>query len=242
MMFKKIYGKRELRALPLRFGCDIADMDIPKDVERAMVKLGLGKRVLNVPKRKNGLTSSGKISECHSNVALLVKEFRGKHLRGFMIDTYEKCHPKLGNITFFVFMWHSVWITPEGNAVCATKFSDRAAEVMGFEEYVPFIPIGFTDEFTIFDGEDFRMSSIHVKKIGICLDTGIDNQRREKQEIIPFNRLKPSTIMDGCRFDPSTPLGKAGIKKRMESLLADGGFSEPSLATGRYLVGVEKAA
>ena len=70
-----------------KYGCEspTRNSSIPKSVLRFLRKHGIKDPII-VPKRKNGLTSSGEYNECHQNVWELVKTFGGKQLQGYMVE------------------------------------------------------------------------------------------------------------------------------------------------------------
>ena len=107
------------------FGCEVSNDYIPKNQMELLRKIGL-QNIIKVKRRKNGMTSSMKPKGCHSNVRILVEQFGGKQLVGYGI-----CEE--GKRPFRIY-YHSVWITPEGNAVCITDVD------LG-NEYL-FLPIG----------------------------------------------------------------------------------------------------
>jgi len=225
----KKMNKTKLRALHNRYGCELATVDLPNDVKRGLTKLGLGTRFLTVPKRKNGLTSSGKPHECHRNVAMLVENFGGKHLKGFCLNRVVKL---VDETTIFKFIWHSVWVTPEGKAICPTMME-------GDLDALVFIPVHEWTPVLDFYGEDFVLSDI-TKVMGMRLETGIGSCLRETALTIPFNRMKPETIMCGAKLDPVKDA--VVLKKNREWYVKSGGFTKPSMGTGRFLNKWKEAA
>jgi hypothetical protein len=74
---------------------------------------------IKVPIRIGGLTGAGDRNQCHTNALILAYRYGGSVLSGLaeegLLDTFEVA---IGH--FEVAIGHSVWITPEGNAVCPT--------------------------------------------------------------------------------------------------------------------------
>ena len=83
---------------------------------KILKKIGL-KNVLKITRRKKGMTSSGIGGSCHGNVYKLVNLYGGQQLQGYVLKT------NVGHesIRCLQLMWHSVWITPEGNLVDPTE-------------------------------------------------------------------------------------------------------------------------
>ena len=77
-------------------------------------------RVIKVPQRKRGLTSSGKERNCHPNVQLLVDTYGGKRMVGYEVSMNKFC-----DIRFFDILFHSVWMTPENKLVDVTKKDEQ---------------------------------------------------------------------------------------------------------------------
>jgi len=223
----KLMSKTKYRSLPHRYGCDLSEMDFPDDVERGLKKLGLGTRFLSVPKRKRGLTSSGIKSECHRNVALLTKTFGGKHVKGFSCSWKTGSGPTI----VYKFIFHSVWVTPEGKAVCPTWMPER--------DVLPFIPVLEVSTRKDMHGEDFLLTS-STRSMGMCLTVGWGDVTRTTDEFVPFSRMKPSTIMEGYVFDPK--LDASILIEGSKDYASAGGFTKPSMGTGRFLTNMKEAA
>jgi hypothetical protein len=68
---------------------------------------------IEVECRRVGLKSKGVANECHNNVVKMVYAYGGSVLTGLAIDEM----PRLGMRRYY---GHSVWLTPEGRAVCLT--------------------------------------------------------------------------------------------------------------------------
>jgi len=101
------------------YGCKIGNKKVPKRLVRLIQKF-VGNPILCVPRRKKGLTSSGRVLCCHPNVERLVKMKGGKHLFGYEIQCgfgLTRAERKIHTVLVF----HSVWVTPEGLAVDVTK-------------------------------------------------------------------------------------------------------------------------
>lgn len=94
------------------YNCEIKK-DIDLSIKRKLDKSGFGSFIINVPVRKKGMTGSGKSNECHKNCDLLVKRYGGSVLRGMVIRQSNSSKD-------FSLIFHSIWITPENNAVDVT--------------------------------------------------------------------------------------------------------------------------
>ena len=93
-------------------------------------------RVIKVPQRKRGLTSSGKIRHCHPNFQLLVDTFGGKRMVGYQVIVNRYRHIRLIDLRF-----HSVWMTPENKLVDVTKKDEQ--EYLFCNEIQYFIPVSW---------------------------------------------------------------------------------------------------
>jgi len=123
-----------------QYSCEIAtdlQEQFSVDFIEWLSSIGI-KKVLKVPKRKKGLTSSGKANNCHDNVFQLVSTFGGRHKHGFLLREFPSDrlqqqvikHPLthedvevdsfLGGLCY-----HSVWLTPENKLVCVTTSHDK---------------------------------------------------------------------------------------------------------------------
>lgn len=67
---------------------------------------------IRVPIRIGGLTGAGDLNQCHTNALILAYRYGGSVLSGLAACAFSD--------TFKLAMGHSIWITPEGNAVCPT--------------------------------------------------------------------------------------------------------------------------
>ena len=90
------------------FGCEISNDYIPKNQMELLGKIGL-RNIIKVKRRKRGMTSSMKKNGCHQNVRILVEQFGGKQLVGYVVRKDP-----------FYLYYHSVWITPEGKVIDTT--------------------------------------------------------------------------------------------------------------------------
>ena len=88
-----------------------------------------------VPVRRRGLSGSGEPRQCHTNALLLAYRYGGTVLTGYWSSCEES---ELKNK---VLCSHSVWVTPEGNAVCPTAHNVHHAN-----ESIPFVPCFEHDE------------------------------------------------------------------------------------------------
>lgn len=95
-----------------------------------------------VPIRKGGLTGSGDANQCHTNAMLLAYRYGGTVLNGYGADRSEG----RTDINRSVLWTHTVWVTPEGNAVCPTAHNIRPND-----DDFQFIPCFEHDENTVRD-------------------------------------------------------------------------------------------
>ena len=81
---KKEFINKIFKPFNNTFGCEVSNDFLPKNYMSLLRKLDLGK-ILLVPMRKSGLTSSGAKNKCHRNSSLLVRMFGGKILTGYAV-------------------------------------------------------------------------------------------------------------------------------------------------------------
>jgi hypothetical protein len=110
------------------YNCEVIK-DIDLSIKKKLDRSGFGSFIIKVPVRKKGMTGSGKSNECHLNCELLVKRYGGSVLRGMLIEQIKK------NGINFSLLFHSIWITPENNAVDVT--ANNFAENPDFVYFIP---------------------------------------------------------------------------------------------------------
>ncbi len=213
---KKVAVKeREELENTVSFGCDVVKKEeLPSVVNRLVSTMELNK-VIKVPQRKNGMTSSGKANCCHPNVQLLVDTYGGERLVGYMVDTTP--FPHIGLLTELLF--HSVWITPEGKLVDVTKKRTKPTElrVIKIEDDVQyFIPVAKGDVVL----KDVR-AKVNFQKHGYEIGA--------YPEPLVQTRWNNPTVKD------LFVSGKGIADMFGENWKSGGGFSLPSISTGKYL-------
>jgi hypothetical protein len=119
------------------FGCEVFNDYISKNQMELLGKIGL-RNIIKVKRRKNGMTSSMKPNGCHSNVRILVERCGGKQLLGYMIcgggglfDTEQNGEEP------FQMVYHSVWITPEGEVIEPTLSNYQTKNERGYTYFTP---------------------------------------------------------------------------------------------------------
>ena len=100
----------------LMFNCPSALDKLPT-YARFWLQRNLNEIPIEVPKRVNCMTASGKNAECHWNVNALVQIYGGSSLGGLAISV-------VNNAVYLTD--HTVWITPEKKLVDVTFTSDDA--------------------------------------------------------------------------------------------------------------------
>ncbi|MDB2390800.1 hypothetical protein N9X12_06240 [Alphaproteobacteria bacterium] len=205
------------------FGCEQITDYIPASQMRVFIRLGLGTRVLKVTKRKSGLTSSGLPNKCHDNVALLVKTYGGKWVKGYWVAKDNTDH-----VTELV--WHSVWITPEGVAIDPTMCRYEMMGIKPSRDFTMFIPVQTVTEKLAVSGRDMKLTE-NPKEDGVKLLRGFDNYHME--EWVTIAQLSHRKVYDAedNKHADVTHWNKAHGKKTA--------FTQPSTATNRVLVGEE---
>jgi hypothetical protein len=192
------------------YGCEKIKPIYPKKIQAFFNRMEW-KHILQIPRRKKGLTSSGEPAECHQNVNKLVNTMGGKALRGYWITENEDQVQglpveEIKNLSLF---YHSVWISPEGNASDVTMRNH-------VDEYEPwFIPLYETTENTMKIWFDIKVDENWVKE-GLELITSADRAEFGKTIKIGQFKRKPSEYKDEVR-QKWTDEGK--------------GFSKPSIVS-----------
>ena len=184
------------------FGCEI-EREVPTFLRDFCDEVGLGE-FIKVPTGKEGFPI-GVMSKCHPNVYALTKRIGGEMLRGYMITP-------LPNERYCLF-YHSVWITPEGNAVCITDVD------LG-NEYL-FLPIGLglislkpisISPLEVFMGEDWkqecRIFTIEISFEESMYPTNLYNLQRIKELVRDTGGLFQKTPPDEIYFSEEIYLQK----------------------------------
>ena len=110
------------------FGCNI-EKNIPDFLRNFLDEIRLD-HVIRIPNNSPNLPL-GSMGNCHQNVYHLTKLRGGQILRGYMLEEVQGDH-----YHSFALFYHSVYVTPEGNAICITDLDKDPNE-----EYL-FVPIG----------------------------------------------------------------------------------------------------
>jgi hypothetical protein len=228
------------------YGCELDNKCIPISVLKYPKMLGL-KNVLVVPRRKRGLTSSGNPNECHSNADRLSHLYGGASVRGYKLGWGE-------DKTFIGFSFHSLWRTPEGRLVEITEDNDSLKDKDcwgdGYVRFMPYEEIKMTN----LDEEPKEIYE-HIMR-NLMVEIG----RTSKVQILPDGRdVSGGTVVEihkkGFRkvvkenliITNDTPYKRYWkINSNEEPILFTawslpdavdmemyGGFSKPSLFTGR---------
>jgi hypothetical protein len=91
---------------------------IPSNVREGMSKL-TGDDCYLIKRRKKGLTGKGIQGNCHFNVQQWVDKIGGERIRGWLLYRNRS----LMNKGLWIWVFHSVWKTPEGEIVDVTQDS-----------------------------------------------------------------------------------------------------------------------
>tara|TARA_E500000178_G_scaffold257195_1_gene253740 strand:- start:446 stop:1189 length:744 start_codon:yes stop_codon:yes gene_type:complete len=218
------------------YNCDVSNDFLDKSEYRALRKMKLGK-ILKVPVRQNGLTSSGKFRECHSNVERLVETYGGKHIVGYGLQRMKKkmvqegttdknsdktsySDSKVEHINFYN---HSVWLTPEGKLVCVTPSPFKK----DLEGICHFIPIGeYKGDANWIECYPFMYKS---EEELVLIKTGVVN----KYKGISLDMLHRDLLVLRTTYKVVNDIiAKSG----------NGEFSKKSSATGKYWKDIYKKA
>ena len=194
------------------YGCEVVnENDLPEFVNNFVLESGLNK-VIKVPRRKRGMTSSGKRRHCHPNVELLVDNTGGKRMVGYEINMNE-----FQGIRFFDLLFHSVWMTPENKLVDVTE-KDIPSSLHG-EDVQYFIPVST---------EDILLRDInHISS---------KNEKNEYQMGLFPEPMRKTTKKPSLEdlFVTNKGVGDMNGKDWKKG----GCFTEPSISTGKYLPSV----
>ena len=94
---------------------------------------------IKVPIRRSGVSGSGDPHQCHTNSLLMADRYGGRVLVGL---GFSSEHPNS-----IVVVGHSVWISPEGKAVCLTLNSSNPQIRVANVDFIPL---------WVYDEDDFR--------------------------------------------------------------------------------------
>ena len=201
------------------FSCVIDKQYIPDEYGRAFDKMSIPKRVLKVPTRKNGLTSSGISGQCHANVGLLVQNYGGKAVQGFSVGVAQD------GVELY---WPCVWLSPEGKLVEVTRQP-------GFPTYTPFIPCCFWTKGFVNYGANIAIPK-NYKKTGILAHPSGQVLTLENNVIIPLSQLSIYEIFHAVEIPEKE---QKEVENDYLEWTQHGGFQKNSLATGHYLMGTK---
>jgi len=190
------------------YGCEVVNENIlPKFVNSFVSTSGLN-RVIKVPQRKRGLTSSGKERHCHPNVQLLVDTYGGKRMVGYEVIVNRLCHIRLTDLRF-----HSVWLTPENKLVDVTKKDEQDYSFCNETQY--FIPVS-TDDILLKDVQQDTTNGKNLYEIGLFPE--------------PMRETTKKPSLEDLLVTEKSMEDMGGKDWRM-----GGSFSQPSISTGKYL-------
>ena len=202
----------------------------PKKYRQFMNQMGM-RDVYEVPIRKTGMTGSGMKGECHDNVSKIQSVYGGKVVTGFVIcrDTViDEIRP--GEVNVFRFMSHSVWMTPEGKLVDVTLGwikDDVAHMVDGCDlDSIWFSPVVSYDSLkTYYRGVGNYILPKNYKTKGLLLETDVLGRGGWQKIHIYFSK---SLNKNNHIFNLKGPYFEV-----IDSQSKQGGFTEPSSATGK---------
>jgi hypothetical protein len=208
-------------------GCDFAD-DLLKPNIRNWLDKNNFKNTLKVPIRRKGLTGSGMKGECHGNVLNLVKAFGGKRMSGFAIR-----ETLMGDRIITDFFRHSVWITPENNAVDVTAHNFLEGETTHFlpmyeENNLSQLPCNFGLSDDILDIGVWISHQQYSIDLKVAISEGfkfISNFNYQSFILVPNKFFSKSKLF-------KEHLGSFSSEKLI-SVLRLSGFLQPSSATDK---------
>ena len=207
------------------FGCEVSNDYIPKNQMELLGKIGL-RNIIKVKHRKNGMTSSMNMNGCHSNVRILVEQFGGKQLVGYVIEKEKD------GIPFHIF-YHSVWITPEGKVIDPTSLPEDEMK----EDYTYFSPVFiYQDDGFWIEGMNILFSNDLVKSGFYVCNVNYDGSgvNDDGDFIFPLKNL----CWRNTLFSNLYKTKEERLKSTHEYLHdGSGGFTEPSIKEQRLKVG-----
>jgi len=196
-----------------QYDCPSALNVIPTFLRRWIAKHNFPIPLL-VPVRRNCMTGSGLPNMCHFNVDILVRTYGGYRLTGYVITN------STDDLSYFEFVEHSVWITPEEKAVDVTAHNFETST------HVVFIPL--TRD--LIHAKQYLNFSIRKD----YLQSGVSILYRDFQT----DSLKTLTI-PSSKFSKKCLIVVPGednaetISDWKTETMECGGFSKPSTCTGK---------
>ncbi len=202
--------KKHFPPLKKDYGCEVVK-DL-KRYESFFKKLDL-RSPLWINRRDKGITGSGIPQKCHGDSFLLKKLYGGNILHGYAVSKEDKG---------IVLYHHSVWITPEGNAVDISTRKEHCVKRDDGKMYVRFIPI------TEYDGSDIFTDFSQLTVPYRYQREEIRSSFGTPQYYIPNYpyRIKYKNITQQLISYTENYVNE------MEEFYHKGGFTEPSMFTG----------
>lgn len=202
----------------LMFNCSSALDKLPT-YARFWLRKNLNEIPIEVPKRVNCMTASGKNAECHWNVNALMQIYGGSSLGGFAIS--------VGNNAVYL-TDHTVWITPENKLVDVTFTSDDATSsiLLPMKQHTQY---GLTSILLCSDYKkrgiylDYQSDAVNQELARSCNLATIVFQDRTYLTV-PSSRFKRNMIFS-YKTDPA---------KVEKDALNRADFALPSKFTGKY--------
>jgi hypothetical protein len=99
-----------------KYELEIYTTKIKQPIQQAMMEFTDGECYL-VKRRKKGKTSEGQRGQCHMNVDGWVQRIGGKRIAGWLLERSNALMVK----GIWIWSFHSVWKTPEGEIVDVTR-------------------------------------------------------------------------------------------------------------------------
>jgi len=208
-------------------GCLDGKKLVPKKLLRVLRK-NTTNPILRVPRRKRGMTSSGKVLFCHKNVERLVQIIGGNQVVGYELQIgvgptrkYKRYLSRL--------VLHSVWESPEGKLFDVSK-REHDPDFGRNENEILFVPMDWNWENR--SDENFPLDNV----MWIGKENQFEFQFEHIRQTFNGKNLFKSKM---TQFVPNWTTVKGTLDK--QSL-----FSEPSLRSGKtdldYLKGTSLVA
>lgn len=199
-----------------KYGCVENTNLLPKQFLPFLNQLQLSKMYMVSHRGWGTLTGSGISGFCHDNAIRLCFMFGGKQMVGYWVSCFNRNAPD----EFWVFTFHSVWITPEGKMVNPTRMNSSHRNVGFLPLQIQFPPTQYPENLVWINAWKYA-NRIVVSKNNFETE-GIEFEGNDGSRVIPCDETLNTP--DFYEYEPS------GF---YDPSLLRGGFTKPSTATGK---------
>lgn len=195
---------------------------------------------IRVPVRLRGLTSSGRLGGCYYNVNIATKLFGGSSLVGWVVAPPNSTLPSHVKAKL---IGHAVWLNPQNRASCITAKSwglEHVHEKNG-RQYIDMIiwkEVPSSSPFTLHDLLCVR-DSVRRKNLIVWFDRNgpqsismdLMNSMKAESQLANVNNNRNEQDFETRTKRSHSP--EVALMKLIQAYEEVGGFSEPSVATGK---------